>query len=252
MYHKLDHPCDRASPSESSLPSSSRGILPLLEAARLPARPMKLKAGHALARAGTDITEVFVPRDAIVLVARQTALDPVPLTLSMIGYEGLVGWQALLATDRWTHDALIICPGEVAAVQRGDLLAACAVNPALHGVLLRVAHNHTLQLAQSVVANLGHSLERRLARWLLMLDDRTLGDTFHVTHAQLAQILNVRRASITDAVHVLEGETLIFSSRGKFKVRDRAGLQARAGQSYGLSENDYSVSVEPFGKGSRT
>ena len=116
--------------------------------------------------------------------------------------------------------------------------------------MFAVVHNHMLQLAQSVVANLGHSLERRLARWLAMLDDRSATDVLAVTHDQLAQLLNVRRATVTDALHVLEGEKLIRNTRGRVAVRDRAGLRARAMQSYGLSEDDYRATIGPLGKNS--
>lgn len=230
------------------MPTVSRGILRLIETAQIPLRWESVRAGQVIARTGDPLDALFVPHDSIILIARHTALDPIPLAVGMIGYEGLIGWAALLATDRWTHDAIAVCPGEIARIERSDMLAACASNAALNTTLLRVAHNHTLQLAQSVVANLGHSVERRLARWLLMLDDRTTGDAVGVTHAQLGEILNVRRASVTDAVHMLEGEALIVSSRGKFLVRDRLGLEARAGQSYGLSEDNYAENIEPFGR----
>lgn len=201
-----------------------------------------------LVRAGEPLNTVYIPIDAIILIARQTPADPVPLTVSLIGFEGLVGWSALLGAPAWTHDAIAIGGGgELAAVAVATLAAA---PPELHRILLRVAHNHTLQLAQSVVANLGHSVERRLARWLTMLDDRTAGDVLSVTHDQLAQLLNVRRATVTDLLHILEGEHLIRSTRGRVQVRDRAALEARAGQSYGLSEADYAAAIGPFGKGS--
>lgn len=212
--------------------------------------PRRAAVDERIARAGDPLDTVFFPVDAIVLIARQTPRDPVPLTVSLIGREGLAGWPALLVVDRWSHDAIVIGAGELLAVAVADLTAACAADPAFHRLLLRVAHNHSLQLAQSVVANLGHSVERRLARWLTMLDDRTAGDSLTITHDQLAQLLNVRRATVTDMLHVFEGEHLVRNTRGRLQVRDRAGLEARAGQSYGLSEDDYAAAIGPFGKSS--
>ena len=208
-------------------------------------------SNERLARAGEPVTRLFFPVNAIVLIARQTPHDPVPLTVGLIGREGVVGWPALLDTGRWTHDAIAIGGGgDLLAVAVADLQTAVAAHPDFHRLLLRVVHNHMLQLAQSVVANLGHSVERRLARWLTMLDDRTTGDVLSVTHDELAQLLNVRRATVTDVLHVLEGERLIRNTRGRVQVRDRAALEARAGQSYGLSEGDYNATVGPFGKSS--
>lgn len=203
-----------------------------------------------LARAGASIDRIYFPIDSILLIARQTPSDPIPLTVGIVGSEGLVGSAALLASPRWSHDAIVIVPGSVISVAVHDLDAAGTTDPALRDLLLRVVNNQMLQLAQSVVANLGHSVERRLARWLTMLDDRTVGDMIAVTHDQLAQLLNVRRATVTDALHVLEGERLLRSTRGRVQIRDRAGLVARCGQSYGLSENDYRTAIGPFGKSS--
>lgn len=223
----------------------------MLAAFGVPLELRSVRAGRVLARAGEPIDTIFVPHTAIVSVARQTALDPVPLTVALIGYEGVVGWPALMGVPTWPHQALVVSSGEIGCILRDDLMAACRAHSALSATLFRVMHNHTLQLAQSVVANLGHSAERRLARWLLMLDDRIHGDSIAITHVAIAQLLNVRRATVTDGLHVLEGEGLILSTRGKLQIRDRAGLERRAGQSYGLSEEDYNVSIESFGKSQR-
>lgn len=224
------------------------GLWRVLTTFDVPTGRVRHSADTRIARAGDPLITVYFPVDAIVLMARQTPRDPVPLTVGLIGCEGLVGWPALLAIDHWTHDAVVIGGGELLSVPVAALTAAGVAQPDLHRLLLRVAHNHTLQLAQSVVANLGHSVERRLARWLTMLDDRSVGEGLNVTHDQLAQLLNVRRATVTDVLHILEGEQLIRNTRGRLQVRDRAGLEARAGQSYGLSENDYNAAVGPFGK----
>lgn len=226
----------------------SRGTAVWIGEARLPCRHISVAAGDVLSRAGEPLDRLFLPIGATVLIARRTPQDPVPLPVGLIGYEGIVGWQALLAVPRWTHTAIVVTPGEVCVVARDVLLAGCAENAVLHSLMLRVVHNHTLQLSQSVVANLGHSAERRLARWLLMLDDRTVGDTIAITHASLAQLLNVRRVTVTDGLHALEGEGLIVSTRGRVRIRDRGGLEGRAAQSYGLSEDDYDSTIEPFGK----
>ena len=229
----------------------ARGICALLAAAGLRLCFRNVRVGSVLARAGDTIDEIIFPHTAIVSIVRKTPLDPKPLTVALVGYEGMIGWPALLGVLRSSHQAMVISAGEVGCISKEELLAALTLNPVLSNILHRVVHNHAVQLAQSVVANLGHSTERRLARWLLMLDDRTHGDTIATTHDRLSQLLNVRRPTVTNGLHVLEGEGLIYNSRGRVKVRDRAKLEARAGQSYGLSEEDYNVAIEPFGKSSR-
>ena len=83
-----------------------------------------------------------------------------------------------------------------------------------------------------------------------MFHDRSAGDELRLTHDMLAMLLNVRRASVTDALHILEGERLVRCTRGRVLVRDRIGLQVRAGYSYGYAEADYNRAIGPFGKAS--
>jgi CRP-like cAMP-binding protein len=77
-----------------------------------------------------------------------------------------------------------------------------------------------------------------LARWLLMSHDR-LGDTLPLTHEFLGLMLGVRRPSVTDALHLLEGKQLIRAERGLITVRDRKGLEEIAGDAYGVPEDEY-------------
>ena len=79
----------------------------------------------------------------------------------------------------------------------------------------------------------------RLARWLLMWDDRLRPDTLTVTHEFLALLLGVRRPGITDALHMLEGNGLIRSTRSNVRIFDRAGLLIVAGGFYGVPESEY-------------
>ncbi|MES2755710.1 MAG: Crp/Fnr family transcriptional regulator [Pseudomonadota bacterium] len=216
------------------------------------ALPHDLRAvvpGDRLARAKQPIGHLIVPVSAVVVVARQNSRDRVPLTVGLVGSEGVLGWPVLMDRPIWSHDAIALVAGQVATVAADVVLAACRAEPRLQSLLLRVAHNYGLQLAQSVVANLGHSVERRLARWLLMLHDRTTGDSLALTHEQIATLLNVRRATVTDALHVIEGDRLIKATRGRILVRDRAGLERVAAMSYGFHESDYRETIGPFGKG---
>lgn len=93
-----------------------------------------------------------------------------------------------------------------------------------------------------------HTLDLRLARWLLMRHDRSGRDILFVRHEEIAGNLNVRRASITDRLHLLEGDRLIRCNRGKIAIRDRMALETFAGDSYGRTEEHYRDLIAPFGK----
>jgi hypothetical protein len=96
-----------------------------------------------------------------------------------------------------------------------------------------------IQTMQTAYANAEFTIEQRLARWILMTDDRITRDDLPLTHEFLSLMIGTRRASITEATHVLEGEGLIRATRGRITVRDRSGLQARAGSAYGVAEREY-------------
>ena len=79
-----------------------------------------------------------------------------------------------------------------------------------------------------------------------MAHDRVEGDEIVVTHTEIAVMLGIRRASVTDTLHILEGERLIHSRRGQVTVLDRNGLRRRAGATYGFAEEEYSRLIAPF------
>lgn len=209
-----------------------------------------MASGDRLARAGDVISHVAFPAGAVLVQARNASHDPMPLVSGVVGLEGMVGWPALLGSPRWTHEVFAVISGDVLVLTVDDLLAAVDTDAELETLLLRYLHNFTMQLTQNTIANLGHSVERRLARWLTMFHDRVTGDELRLTHETLAMLLNVRRASVTDSLHILEGERLVRCTRGKVTVRDRPGLQERAGYSYGYAEEDYNAAIGPFGKAS--
>jgi CRP-like cAMP-binding protein len=94
----------------------------------------------------------------------------------------------------------------------------------LHRSLLRYAQALNVQTSATAFANAEHTVEMRLARWLLMCHDRVDGDEFAITHEFMSMMLGVRRAGVTTTIHILEGNGLIRAKRGVITVRDREGL----------------------------
>ena len=104
----------------------------------------------------------------------------------------------------------------------------------------------SVQTVHTVMAGAMRSIEERLARWILMSDDRWDASDLPLTHEVLALILSVRRPSITDALHALEGRGLIRNQRGSIVVRDRHGLETFVGRSYGFPEAEYERLIGPL------
>jgi DNA-binding FadR family transcriptional regulator len=100
--------------------------------------------------------------------------------------------------------------------------------------LLRYAHAFTVQTSQTALVNGRAKLEARRARWLLMAHDSFDQNDFPFTRQFIAMMLGVRRAGVTEALHILEGRDLIKARRGEITVVNRKGLEALSDRSYGV------------------
>src|SRR3954453_21417551 len=125
-----------------------------------------------------------------------------------------------------------------------DLRTALRHSPSLHSAFLRYAHALMVQTAQTAYANAGFTLEARLARWILMTDDRLERNELPLTHDFLSMMLGVRRSGVTIAVQTLESDRLIRARRGRITVLGRTGLEEVADGAYGVSEAEEASVME--------
>ena len=191
---------------------------------------------------------VLFPETAIVCACADGPTGK-PFGLGMIGREGVLGWHGLAGgAAPEPQCAVTLAAGSALAIETSALDALCTAEPRLLRTFLSFAYLFSLQLAATLRSNIVDPVDARLARWLLLFHDRVGDDEMTVTHDLLAELLAVRRATVTDALHVLEGERLVICTRGRIVVRSRAGLEARAGAAYGGAERAYSALVAPFGK----
>jgi CRP-like cAMP-binding protein len=105
--------------------------------------------------------------------------------------------------------------------------------------MLRYTQATLTQISQSSVCNRAHSIDERCARWLLMTHDRVDGDRFELTQEFLAEMLGVRRPSVSTAASILQQAGFIRYSRGRVEVVDRAGLESAACECYGVIRREY-------------
>jgi CRP-like cAMP-binding protein len=161
------------------------------------------------------------------------------IEIGIIGREGLVGVPVVLGVSRVPFQFFMQNAGGGLRLSTPDLEEVIDERPSVHRLLLRYAHALNIQTSGTAFANANHTLEMRLARWLLMCHDRVDGDDIEITHEFMAMMLGVRRAGVTTTLHVLEGNGLIRSTRGLVTVRDRAKLEELADDAYGLPEAEY-------------
>ncbi len=201
---------------------------------------------------GAVILESDHPIDAVCFLESGVASfqevlnDGRQIGVGIVGFEGMIGWSVLLNSPHATQCVVMAIGGSGLCISRDHLMQACGTHPSLRESLLLYVQSFLTQMSRTVVASLHDPVDRRLARWLLMNHDRMAGDHIALTHDQLGIMLGVRRASVTDALHIIEGEGLIHSRRGSIEIRDRAGLIAFAGESYGVAEAQYARQIAPF------
>src|SRR5215203_864978 len=121
----------------------------------------------------------------------------------------MTGIPILLGTDRTLNECFAQTAGEGLRIRADDLRQAMAGSASLHQRLLRFVQAFMIQMGQTALSNSCHTLEQRLARWLLMCHDRVDGDDLYTTHEFLSLMLGVRRSGVTVALHMFEERGLI-------------------------------------------
>ena len=157
----------------------------------------------------------------------------------IIGNEGMTGLSVLLETDRAQHETFIQTAGNGWRIAADDLREAMDASTTLRTTLLRYIHTVVSQMAFTALANARYKIEERLARWLLMAQDRMDGNTVILTHEFLAIMLGSRRAGVTNALNEFESRGFIETRRGAISIVKRSALEEAANGSYGGPEAEY-------------
>jgi len=197
-----------------------------------------LKIRDSLYGPNQEIEYAYFPTAGICSVIAENAAG-VRAETGVVGKEGFVGTAIVLFAGSAPSHAIVQMEGRSLRIRKNDLEKALAKIPALRAVLLRFIHVFSVQIAQTAVTNGHNTITQRLARWMLMYQDRADAPEFTVTHEFLAIMLAVRRSGVTEAVNDLEGRDLIRATRGRIAILNRSGLMAIAGGAYGVPEKEY-------------
>lgn len=194
-------------------------------------RPIELEFAQELAVVATPVERVLFPTTAVISVTVQVDGHP-SLEMGMIGHEGMLGATLALGIQRHPMSAIVQGAGSALEISVSAFQDQLADNPPLvqvvHGYLFLLSG----QLAQTAACHAFHEVSPRLARWLLMMDDRAHGKPLVLTHLFLADMLGVRRSAVTIAAGHLQEKRLIRYSRGHIQVLSRPGLEAVACECY--------------------
>jgi len=178
-----------------------------------------------LYRPDVPISDVFFPNSGIVSLLAGAG-ERATLEVGLVGKEGMVGLSAFLGVCSSLNRTVVQGAGSAMKLKVTTLRRECNNGSALPSVLQRYAHSILTQVTQSAVCNQFHSVDARLARWLLMTHDRIGDDGFQLTQRFLSNMLGVRREGVSKAASDLQKRKLISYSRGYLRVLDRSGLEA--------------------------
>lgn len=179
----------------------------------------------------------FLESGLVSVVARTTQDRQVEV--GIIGREGMTGLPLLLGSLQSPNFSIVQIAGTSLGIDRQKLADLMEARPGLHHRLDLFVQSFLVQMSQTTLANSKANINRRLARWLLMVRDRADDDRIPLTHEFISVMLGVRRAAVTVALHHLESDHFIRASRGVIVIRDREALRAFANGIYGVAEAEY-------------
>jgi hypothetical protein len=208
----------------------ARNVAPLLSRQWLPADSRLMGIEERL-------DWVWFPESAIISVSIEGGPER-GCCVGLYGFEGCGSAAAVLGAPTSLCEEFVQRAGWAYRIKSQDLHFVLATLQELRRILNGYVHTFLMQVSDASLA-VDSRIEQRLARLLLMLHDRTCENALALTHQRLSDMLNVRRAGITDAMHILEGERLIRAQRGLIQIIDRRCLAARAGAIYGKPEAEY-------------
>jgi CRP-like cAMP-binding protein len=159
--------------------------------------------------------------------------------IGLYGYEGFGSIAAALGIPTSFGDEIVQAAGYTYRIQTTNLRRLLETLPELRRIVHCYVHIFFMQISYTAFANGNTRIEQRLARWLLMYQDRMRTSSLAITHQRLSDLLGVRRSGITEALHVLEGNKLIRGQRGLIDILDRGRLADLSAGSYGPPEAEY-------------
>jgi CRP-like cAMP-binding protein len=168
-----------------------------------------------------------------------TMQDGSTVEVGVVGYEGVVGIPILLGTRQPADHTFMQIAGSGYRIDAAELRLLYERPGKLREHLSRVVHGFIVQTSQTAACNRVHSVEQRLARWLLTCRDRVDGDELHLTHDFLGHMLGATRATVTLAAGILQRAGLIRCARGRVAILNRKGLEAAACECYQTIHAEY-------------
>jgi len=194
--------------------------------------------GEVVYESGGLLSYVYFPANAIISLLYMME-NGSSAEMGMVGKEGLVGIALFMGGNTMPNCAVVQSAGGAFRMRAEVLQDEFARGGAFQSLLLRYTQALITQMSQTAVCNRLHEIEQQLCRWLLHSRDRLDSDELVMTQELIANMLGVRREGVTEAAANLQRAGLIQYRRGHITVLDRAGLEQRTCECYGVVRKEY-------------
>jgi CRP-like cAMP-binding protein len=193
--------------------------------------PVTLKMGEVLHEPGTPIRHVYFPVGCV-LCLMAVEENRKAVEVGLVGYEGMIGISLVLGVDTWSFRAVVETGGPALRMGAALFYKTFLQCLSLQQELYRYTYAQLVLARQTIACNCFHGSDARFARWLLMTGDRARSEEFFLTQTFLADMLGLRRVTITQIAGRLRRRKLITYRRGKIRILNRKGLETTACQCY--------------------
>ncbi|MGE3539643.1 MAG: Crp/Fnr family transcriptional regulator [Candidatus Tectimicrobiota bacterium] len=200
--------------------------------------PYSFTSGQLLYPPGRLMELLYFPVTTVMALI-YTMADGTTAAMALTGHEGAVGTALYMGATSSPMQAIIQVSGVAFGLSAAFLEQEFRRGGAFQRVLLHYTQALTTQIAQTAVCNQLHTVGQRLRRWLLLMHDRVLNDVIPLTHEGFAQMLGVRRASVTMVLRHLQELGLLHSRHGRIHIIDRQGLEATVCECYQVVQTEY-------------
>ena len=200
--------------------------------------PVEMPLGMQLSTPNEVVEFLYFPVAGLVSVDALTDGGE-SVEVGVIGREGMAGVAALLGQAQMAHSVIMQGPGAGLRIRVGPVREEFLKGGPFSQLIHSFIYMQMVQMAQSVLCNRLHPVEARMARWLLTASDRTQSETLLLTQEFLAQMLGSRRSTVTVAAGQLQREGFIDYTRGRVRLVNRPGLEAKACECYQIVRATY-------------
>ena len=204
---------------------------------RLHLHPVEFELKHEIESPGDSIDRLYFLEEGMASMTT-TFKDESQVEVGMFGYESVIGVSALMGTKKSLNRVYTQIAGHGYRCHVEDARREFRLGGYFQSLVLRYVQAQLVQAMQSAGCNAKHNIEQRLARWLLLCADRAHIDTFKISHEFLADMLGVRRPTVSTTAGVLKRKGLIDYTRGEIRILDVPGLTKASCECY-LTIKDY-------------